>query len=164
LRIPEASRASSAAPKHLLGGFAVQYEEETTIWEGHPSHIKDLGFNVVCVLLSPLVFPLFAMLWRYLETKKCQYEITTERLRMTTGILSKRMDELELYRVKDSSIDQPFFLRIFKRANVVINTSDASTPRITLIAIEDARAVRENLRGCVEKMRDRKRVREVDYS
>ena len=141
----------------------MQHEEETTIWEGHPSHVRDLGFHLLCLLLSPLVIPLGMMLWRYLDTKYLRYEITTERLRITRGILSKRMDEMELYRVKDSSIEQPFFLRIFKLSNLVIRTSDVSTPQITLKAIENARVTRENLRGCVEKMRAKKGVREVDY-
>ena len=138
-------------------------EEEVTIWEGHPSHIKDLAFHVVGVLFCWMIVPLPMMLWRYLSTKYLQYEITNERLRITSGILSKRMDEMELYRVKDSSIVQPCVRRIFGRANLVIKTSDVSTPRITLIAIKDARAIRENLRGCVEKLREKKRVREVDY-
>ena len=139
------------------------HEEETTIWEGHPSHVKDLGFHLVCVLLSPLIIPLAMMLWRYLDTRFQQYEVSTERVRITSGILSKRMDEMELYRVKDTSIDQPFFLRLFKLANLVIKTSDASTPRIVIPAIPEARVLRENLRGCVEKMRSKKGVREVDY-
>ena len=140
------------------------YEEEQTVWEGHPSHVKDLGFHIVCGLFCWLIFPLGFMLWRYLSTRFRHYELTNERLRLTRGVLSKRMDELELYRVKDSSIDQPFFLRLFKLANVVIRTSDVSTPRITLQAVPDAQAIRESLRGCVEKMRDKKRVREVDFS
>ncbi len=139
------------------------HEEEATIWEGHPSHIKDLGFHLVCILLSPLILPLGMMLWRYLDTKFQQYEVSNERIRVTRGILSKRMEEMELYRVKDTAIDQPFFLRLFKLANLVIKTSDASTPRIVIPAIPEARVLRENLRGCIEKMRAKKGVREVDY-
>lgn len=139
------------------------HDEETTIWEGHPSHIKDLGFHIVCGLLCWLVVPLGMMLWRYLGTKCHRYEISSERIRRTTGILSKRMEEMELYRVKDTSIDQPFFLRLFGLSNLVIKTSDSSTPEIIIRAIPDAKGLRENLRGCIEKMREKKGVREVDY-
>ena len=140
------------------------HEEEVTLWKGHPSHVKDLGFHFVCLLLSPLVIPLGLMLWRYLDTRFREYEVTSERIRITTGVLSKRMDELELYRVKDTSIEQPFLLRIFGLANLLIKSSDASTPYLTLVAIPQVRVLRENLRGSVEKMRDRKRVRELDYN
>ena len=139
-------------------------EEETIIWKGHPSHVKDLGFHVVCGLFAWLVLPLGFMLWRFLTTKFTEYEITSERLRITKGVLSKRMDETELYRVKDTSIDQPFFLRLFKLANLELSSSDSSTPHVTLFAIADARVTRENLRGCIEKMRIKRGVREIDYS
>ncbi len=139
------------------------HQEEQTLWQGHPSHVKDLGFHLACLLFSWLIVPLGMMLWRYLDTRFHQHEVTSERIRITRGILSKRMDELELYRVKDTSIDQPFFLRLFKLANVVIRSSDASTPVLTLQAIAEAKQIRENIRGCVEKLREKKRVREVDY-
>ena len=137
-------------------------DNETTIWAGHPSHWKDLGFHLVCVILSPLIVPLGFMLRRFLETRFQVYEITSERIRLTQGILSKRMDELELYRVKDTSIDQPLFLRLFRLANLVITSSDATTPELVIPAIWDAHPIRENLRGCIEKIRDRKGVREID--
>jgi uncharacterized membrane protein YdbT with pleckstrin-like domain len=139
-------------------------DAETMIWEGHPSHVKDLGFHLLCLLFAPLVVPLFLMLWRCLETRFQQYEVSSERIRITTGVLSRRMEEIELYRVKDTAIDQPFFLRLFKLANVVIQTSDASTPQLVIPAIGDARELHENLRGCVEKMRRKRGVREVDYN
>ena len=139
-------------------------DEERTLWKGHPSPKKDLGFYVVCTLLSPLILPLVAMLVRYLNTKFYKIEVTSERIRITTGILSKRMDELELYRVKDTRVEEPFFLRLFGLGNIVIATSDQSHPALTLEAIPETRALREDLRGCVEKLRDRKRVREIDYA
>ena len=40
---------------------------------------------------------------RYLETRFTRFEITSERIRITTGVLSRRMEELELYRVKDTT-------------------------------------------------------------
>lgn len=139
------------------------HEEERTLWEGHPSHLKDLGTHIVCGLLFWTVVPLGIMLWRYLETRHTWFEVTSERIRLTRGILSKRVDEMELYRVKDSRLDQPFFLRLFGLSNLVIKTSDQSTPIIIIHALPEAEVLRENLRGCVEKLRQAKGVREVDY-
>jgi uncharacterized membrane protein YdbT with pleckstrin-like domain len=141
----------------------MQGDEERTLWAGHPSHVKDLGFHVVCGLFCWLIVPLAMMLWRYLTTRSERYEVTSERIRVTTGVLSKTMSELELYRVKDAGIVQPLFLRIFKLSNLVLKTSDVSSPLLVIPAIPDAQVLRENLRGCIEKARDRKRVREVDY-
>lgn len=138
-------------------------DDERTIWEGRSSHWKDLGFHLMCLLFSLLIFPLAMSAWRFLTTHSSRFEITSERIRITKGVLSKRLDEMELYRVKDSTLEQPFLLRLVGLGNLFIKTSDSTTPRIEIRAIHDARQVRENLRGCVEKMRDKKGVREVDY-
>jgi len=135
--------------------------DELVIWEGRPSHIKDLGFHSVCLLFSPLVVPLGLMLWRFLDTHFHQYGITSERLRVTKGILSKRMKEMELYRVKETSIHQPFYLRLFRLANVVISVSDPARPPIVIRAVPQAGDLREALRECVETMRDKKRVADL---
>jgi uncharacterized membrane protein YdbT with pleckstrin-like domain len=138
-------------------------EEELTIWEGRPSHVKDLGYYSLCLILAPLIVPLVFMLWRYLDTRFHQYDITNERLRVSKGVLSKRTKETELYRVTETSLDQPLFLRIFRRANVVIRVADSAKSEIVIRAIPQASAVREDLRRCVETMRDKKRVRSVAY-
>jgi uncharacterized membrane protein YdbT with pleckstrin-like domain len=138
-------------------------EEELTIWEGRPSHVKDLGYYSLCLILAPLIVPLVLMLWRYLDTRFHQYDITNERLRVSKGVLSKRTKETELYRVTETSLDQPLFLRIFRRANVVIRVADSAKSEIVIRAIPRASAVREDLRRCVETMRDKKRVRSVAY-
>lgn len=138
-------------------------DDEVTIWEGRPSHVKDLGFHVLCLVLAPLVVPLALMLRRYLDTRFHRYGITSERLRVSKGIFSKRTKETELYRVKETSLDEPFFLRLFRLANVVITVADAAKPEIVIRAIPQAGDLRENLRQCVETMRDKKRVQGAAY-
>ena len=139
-------------------------EEELTIWEGRPSHVKDLGYYSLCLILAPLIVPLALMLWRYLDTRFHQYGITNERLRVSKGVLSKRTKETELYRVTETSLDQPLFLRLFRRANVVVRVAGSAKSEIVIRAIPRASAVREDLRRCVETMRDKKRVRSEAYS
>lgn len=134
------------------------HDEELIIWEGHPSHVKDMGFYSLCLVLSPLIVPVILMLWRCLDTHFHQYDITSERLRITKGILSKRMKEMELYRVKETSLHQPFFLRLFRLANVVITVADSADQEIVIRAVPEARALRESLRDCIEDMRDKKRA------
>ncbi len=160
---------TEAALKRHVGrvdsvGGVLDVEEEQFIWEGHPSHKKDLSFYVCCALLSWLIVPILIAGWRYLETKHRVYLLTSERLRVSHGVLSKRMDELELYRVKDTSVEEPFWFRVFGLGNIIIETSDRSTPQVTLFAIPEARMLRESIRGAVEKRKDAKGVREVDFA
>jgi uncharacterized membrane protein YdbT with pleckstrin-like domain len=137
-------------------------EQEKSLWKDSPSQVDNLGTFIICGFTFWLIIPIFYALYKFLQTKCHAYELTTERLKITKGILSKREDMLELYRVKDISIIKPFFLRIFNCANIILNTSDKSTPIIIIPAIPEPEKVRELLRTHVETMRDRKGVREVD--
>ncbi len=112
------------------------------------------------ILWMILPFPYLFGKWLSLKCRK--YELTTERMRVSTGILSKRTDETELYRVKDLTLEQPFFLRLFGLGNVIMAPSDKSSPTLVLEAIGGAADVRDKIRAHVESQRDRKRVKEVD--
>jgi uncharacterized membrane protein YdbT with pleckstrin-like domain len=67
--------------------------------------------------------------------------------------------DLELYRVRDTRVEQNFFERLFGLGEVVIFTTDASSPQVSLAYIKDAVALRELLRRLVEARRDAKGVR-----
>lgn len=140
--------------------------EERILWSGTTSQVENLGAYVLAallvlsVLLSPIGIGL--AVWKYLVTKNHRYELTSQRLKTYSGVLSKKVEDLELYRVKDTTFEQPFFLRLFGLANVVIVTADASQPVQRIHAVADAYALRETLRGAVEECRDRKRVRNIE--
>lgn len=137
--------------------------EEQNVWFGTPSQVVNFGNFVLTGLFFWLVFPLFIMLWKWLTIKSVKYELTTERFRTRYGILNRKTDELELYRVRDYQLEEPFFLRIFSLGNIVLQTSDRSHPTITIRAIPDGEQLREKLRTHVESCRTAKQVREVDF-
>lgn len=155
--------------------------QETSLWKGCTSQILHFwtyflwlivaaGIVVagilfmIPLLFAALVLPFVAMLARYLITKTTVYELTSQRLRKTSGIFDKKLDELELYRVKDSTLEQPFVMRVFGLGNVKVVSSDATMPEVYISGISDSFNVREKLRMAVEAERDRKRVREVDVA
>jgi uncharacterized membrane protein YdbT with pleckstrin-like domain len=105
----------------------------------------------------PLI-PLLFFFGKWMALNFITYEITSERIKVIKGIFSKRTDELELYRVKDTSLVEPFIYRMFSAGNIVIVTNDASTPTVELRAIKNAKEVREQLRASVEECRARKRA------
>ena len=138
-------------------------QDEVDIWEGTPSQVVNLGVFIFGLVLFFLIVPLFYALWKWLVIKNTKYELTSQRLKTHSGVLNKHVDELELYRVKDYKLVQPFFLRIFSLSNAVLETSDRSNPSITIRAIADGNDVREQIRKLVEELRQRRGVREVDF-
>lgn len=97
--------------------------------------------------------------WRWWLIASRVYEITTERIKVTTGLLNKHTDDLELYRVKDTVLEEPALLRLAGAGNIVLTTSDTTTPTLVLEGITGAKEVREELRKHIEACRDRKRTR-----
>lgn len=138
-------------------------EQEQTVWQGSPSWVSQFGTFVVCGLLFWLIIPIGVALWKWLEIRCTQYTLTTQRLSLRTGVFSKKTDEIELYRVKDTQLQEPFFLRMFSCGNIILLTSDHTTPMLVMGAIPDAAEVRERIRALVEMQRTAKRVREVDF-
>ena len=151
---------SQPAVKIVPSGMANQ---EKNIWSGRPSQIANLGTFILCGIFCWLIFPIFIALKSWLNIKTQKYEVTNQRIRTTIGIFSKKTDELELYRVKDTTLLRPFFLGLFGFATIQITTSDRSTPYVYLYAIKGADVLREELRMFVEELREAKGVRELDF-
>ena len=166
-------------------------QESTTsdqeIWHGHPSQWTAFMFYLGCfglvillvagsyyasgfetledvyyypALAIPLV--LLAVLIKYFIVRTKEYRLTTERLLVESGILTRNSEEIELYRVRDWAVHKPFWLRIVGRGHVRVLSTDATAPDLYLTGIAKPEKVRELIRTNVENARDKKRVRHVD--
>jgi uncharacterized membrane protein YdbT with pleckstrin-like domain len=137
--------------------------DEKSVWNGTPSQVINIPAFALWGIFFWLVIPIFIILWKWLVVKNTKYELTTERLKIRHGVMNKKMDDLELYRVRDFKLERPFFLRIFSLGNIILQTSDKSHPVVILRAIKNGENIREQIRNMVEACRVKKRVREVDY-
>ncbi|HSI62113.1 MAG TPA: PH domain-containing protein [Candidatus Saccharimonadia bacterium] len=153
-------------------------QQEAILWSGHSSQWVHFWWYLFCILLAVaavvgapftaglslvgLLIPLAMWIARWWMTRTTYYELTSQRLRKTSGILNRTLDELELYRVKDYSVEMPLLMRMLGLGNIRLVTSDATTPVVDIPAIQGAMEVRELLRSAVQAERDRKRVRELD--
>lgn len=157
----------------------IQPATETTLWSGTTSqwvhflfYVLAIAVGIGCIVAAsytdrPLVavgaaLPVIAIMIRWIATRCLKYEITSQRLRRYSGILNRKIDELELYRVQDTSLEQPLLLRLVGLGHVTVMSSDASSPVVRMEAIRGAFGVREQLRHAVEAERDRKRVRALE--
>lgn len=152
--------------------------DESQLWKSTSSQwLNAWHFLWVGVAMIGLVFggfwfiPLYFLLplpvlwavWRYLVVRTRIYELTTERLRITYGVFNQTVDEVELYRVKDTLMLRPWWMRIIGLSTVHLDTSDRSMPKVDIQALPNGREFREILRKQVELQRDKKRVREMDF-
>ena len=154
--------------------------DETLLWKGSPSQWSNFGTYLVCLLLAAgivaayfltelpplaltaLALPVLFILGRWIATRCQIYEITSERIRTTTGLLSRRTTELELYRVRDYTLVEPFWLRLVGRAHIVLQTADRTSPQFTLSAVPTAAALKDQIRANTERLRQKRGVRDLE--
>lgn len=135
---------------------------EEIVWRGTSSQWKNFGVYLLCGLLCWLVVPIFFAIVYYLKTKSKVFELTTQRLKITSGIFTKVTETLELYRVKDIETRQPFFSRLVGIENVQMTTTDVSSPLVLIEAVPSSVGFADKLRNQVEIIRQQKRVRAID--
>ena len=169
---------NDAAPVTPLPGD-VSRSEESAIWTGSPSQWLNAGwfitsligvgvlFTIAALVGQPFmgivaVIPAIAAIVQYLKVRSTRIDVTTERITTTVGIFSRRKWDMELYRVKDTMLHEPFLLRLVRRANIQIISSDRSSPSITLPALPNAEWLRQQIRSNVERLRLKRGVREMD--
>lgn len=136
---------------------------EPILWMGKSSQAIHVIAYVIYFLFCWLVFPLVIAFYIYLQTKHTIYVVTNQRLRVYSGIFIKRIDDVELYRVKDTIFLQPFIMRWFDLSNIQLITSDATWGDAMIEGVTNGRMLREKIRSIVEVVREQKGVREVDY-
>lgn len=130
---------------------------ENVIWKGTSSQVKNFWWFVACLLVIPIPWAI----WAWLKVKCRVFTLTNERLMIESGVFNKGQDLLELYRVRDLQVNQPFWLRLFGLENISLLTTDLTTESIMLDYIPSSLNLRDQFREHVEECRRRKGVREI---
>lgn len=68
------------------------------------------------------------------------YKITDTRLIVERGILTKKREEIRLFRIRDISLKRNLWERILRMGDITLQTTDATTPTYKL----------RNLKGSVD--------------
>ncbi|HLG43066.1 MAG TPA: PH domain-containing protein, partial [Planctomycetota bacterium] len=101
----------------------------------------------------PFVWLLLKLAYRKLTLR---YRLTNQRLIVLRGFLHRTQDETELYRVDDVQVSQSIVGRVFNVGDVIVFApTDKTEPRSCLAGIAAPEAVKEQIRECVRKFKDR---------
>ena len=153
-----ASRASGAIERQGSAGLARQ----TIIFEGTPSWKAWFWSYVFAGVLSLVLVGLIWMLTLELRRKGMRYKLTGRTIDLESGVFSKRIETVQLWRVQDIDFQQSFMDRIFGVANIHITTTDRSTPEINLRGLPASREVFEGLKDAADLARQQRVLGVVD--
>ncbi len=91
------------------------------------------------------------------------YKLTNDKLLIESGFLSKKEEEIRLYRIMDLTLNRPLGQRIFGVGSIHCCTADKSSPEFDISKIKNASEVKNMLSDMVEAERDKKRVSAREY-
>jgi uncharacterized membrane protein YdbT with pleckstrin-like domain len=131
---------------------------EELLFQGSPAALP--GFGALCLAILTLgIYALYAVL----RARGTTYKITSQRIVIESGIFSKRMEQLDLYRIVDYVVERPFGQRIMGTGNIVLESMDKTTPEIRIHGIKtDVMKLYEQLRYSTEQEKRKRGVRLLD--
>lgn len=139
----------------LLDDLIQHYLPSGYIIDKFAPYILNMPVNLAILFI-------FYLGYNILKVYCTRYVISPEEFRYYSGILRRKYEFIELYRLKDYKIDEPIIHRIFGLGNLTIFTSDKTTPVFKMEAVKKPQDKYKTLRGLVEQNRKAKHVFEVD--
>ena len=154
-----------------------EFEIEQHLFAGHPAVIYTvsqivpflilvviavaIGYSInseraiLYVLLGFLVACAIVCVRYYLRSLSIHYTVTTQRIRLERGLLSKVQESLELFRIDHLELRKPIGKRVLRQASLHLFSSDAEFENFYIYAIPDLENLANTLRDC--QLRERAR-------
>lgn len=114
------------------------------------------GWGILYGIVLLLVSWCATSLYYYLKSRRTHYEITTQRIKLEWGLLTKRQESLELFRIDHFELRKPLGMRLLGKADLHLFSSDAELERFHIYAVPDPQSLAETLRECQLRERERR--------
>ena len=133
--------------------------DEDIIFEGRIS-FKVVHFSHGTGWLALLGWNI-GLLLSWLQTFNQAIKITSQRVVLTSGVISQDIEEVEFYRVRDTKYQQQGILqRLLKIGTITLFSEDATAPIFSFV-IHNPAYYREQIRGYVKE--ERKRMGTIQF-
>ncbi len=170
------------ADENLTGDEKAKDEKEEVYYQGSPSlwgsagkllvcGFLALGAAIGCFALTPygwyipalgLLVAAALLALPVLLVRSTRYRVTSYRIDFERGLFSKAIDTLELWHVDDIKFHQSLFDRLLGIGQIMIKSTDASTPELLLQAIPNPRPVFEALKQRIITVKRQRGVIKLD--
>jgi uncharacterized membrane protein YdbT with pleckstrin-like domain len=166
-----------------LQAYATQRDQDTekTLFSGHPAALysirqvtpflvllvlaaaggyfaRDTSDGILIAIAAFVVLSVVVWLSFYLKRLGTRYTITTQRIILERGVLSKVQESLELFRIDHFEIDKPLGMRLMGQCALRIFTSDAELERFSIYGVPGLESLANTLRECQLRERSRRNL------
>ena len=135
--------------------------DEQVLFEGYGAMLPSVGSLLLAIVTLGLW--LLPAWWR---SRSRRYRLTTRRVVVETGVLGKRLEQVDLYRVNDYTVVRSLSQRLLGTGNLVLRTLDRTSPVVAIVGIRaDVVDLYERIRAATELEKSRRggiRVMEVE--
>jgi membrane protein YdbS with pleckstrin-like domain len=105
------------------------------------------GFLAACAVI---------LLVYYANSRRIHYRITTQRIKMERGMLSKVQESLELFRIDHFELRKPLGSRLLGYGSLHLYSSDAELESFSIYGVRHLEALADQLRECQLRERTRR--------
>ena len=127
---------------------------ETGIFAGRPA----VFYSVAQYFWAFVTLGIAAAVY-WMRSQAVTYEITTQRIKIEAGLLSKTKQSLELFRIDHVTVEKPLGMRLLGHGVLKLVTTDHSEPHVFLYGLPDFEGLAEKIRECSLKERERRGIR-----
>jgi uncharacterized membrane protein YdbT with pleckstrin-like domain len=136
--------------------------QEELIWEGRPTWKAWAGRWIAGWVLLPILVGLVLLISVWLRTRSIRWKLTSRRIEIETGFFSKRVDTLELWRVRDVEFSQSLIDRMAGVSCLSITAHDGSSPVLQIRGAPGDRAVYDRLMTALMQARQQRGVMNIN--
>jgi hypothetical protein len=128
-------------------------EAERVLFAGHPVIIFSIWQWFAVVFTFGIAY-----LYYWIQSLSTHYEITSQRVRVEKGLLSKTKESVELFRIDHFDVLKPLGMRLVSHCLLDLRSSDTNFANVVLFGVPDLEAMADTLRECSLRERTRRRV------
>lgn len=122
--------------------------------------ISAIWFNALYLILLSIPFVVLG-LYKYFLIISSTFYLSDQQLIIQRGVFTKTVNYLELYRIKDILVEQPFWMKALGLMNITLLSFDKEESLLVLkgIKISD---LPQSIRNRVQECRQRNKVLTID--
>ncbi|WP_437532687.1 PH domain-containing protein [Sorangium sp. So ce726] len=154
---PLAQAPGALAPTpHAGAALAPAPGAARVLFEGTPSWKAWFWSYLAAGVLSLVLVGLIWLGILHWKRKSLRYKITDRTIDYEAGLLTRRIETLQLWRVLDIDLRQTFMQRLLDVAEIRVFTKDASDPELVIRGLPASRELFEALKNAAELARQQR--------
>jgi uncharacterized membrane protein YdbT with pleckstrin-like domain len=135
--------------------------QEEVIWEGNPTWKAWAGTWIAGWILLPVLIGAFLLLSVWIQMRSKRWKLTSRRIEIESGFLARRVDTLELWRVRDVEFRQSLMDRLAGVSSILVTAHDGTYSALDVRGLPADRAIYDRLMNAVMQARQQRGVLNV---